>query len=156
MKLEPVQVAKWPGNFHSPVRLLVKAGVGLSFVLATTCSVRQWHHAVDRQYEKYFQVSCQHVEPVDKTRACIDFRTCSACKQTFPILQFPAKGGGRREGRCCDCHNIWRRNKYKAIAKTGPYANGKLNITQLDESHAGLNTILDLICDEIIRKEIAI
>lgn len=108
------------------------------------------------QYEKDFQVSCQHVEPVDKTRACTELKTCSACKQTFPTTQFPPKGGGRREGRCCNCHNVWRRNKYRAIAKTGPYANGELSIVQLDEGHEGLNTILDLICDEIIRKEIVI
>ena len=106
--------------------------------------------------EKYFQVSCQHVEPVAIENACTELRTCRDCKQTFPILRFPPKGGCRREGRCGGCHNIWRRNKYKAIAKTGPYVNGELNIMQLDATHAGLNTILDLICDEIIRKEIAV
>ena len=106
--------------------------------------------------EKIFQVSCQPVEPVDKTSTCKELRTCRDCKQTFPILQFPPKGGGRREGRCNGCHNIWRRNKYKAIAKVGPYANGELNVIQLDEAHAGLNTILDLVCDEIIRKEITV
>lgn len=111
---------------------------------------------MNQQDEKDFQASCQYGEPVDKTKACSETRTCRDCKKTYPLFHFPPKGGGRREGRCNSCHNVWRRNKYKAIAKTGPYANGELNIIQLDESHTGLNTILDLICDEIIRKEITV
>lgn len=150
MIFKTIRVFNWPGNSQGPVRLLLKAGVGMSLVLATVYPI---HRAQD---EKDFQVSCQHVEPVAKEKVCTELRTCSACKQTFPILQFPPKGGGRREGRCCGCHNVWRRNKYKAISKTGPYADGELIVTQFDEGNEGLNTILDIICDEIIRKEIAI
>lgn len=106
--------------------------------------------------EKVFQVSCQHIEPVDKTKTCEELRTCRDCKETFPILKYPPKGGGRRESRCCDCHNFWRRNKYAATAKRGPYACGEIEPMLLDESHSGLNTLLDLVCDDIIRKEVLV
>lgn len=111
---------------------------------------------LNQQDEKLFQVSCQHVEPVDKTKACHDERTCKGCKQTLPILQFPPKGGGRREYRCGECHNQWRRTKYGVTHKPLAYAEGEMGFTLLDENHPGLNTILDLICDDIIKKEIAV
>lgn len=106
--------------------------------------------------EKDFQVSCQHVEPVDKTKAREELRTCRDCKKTFPILQYPPKGGGRRESRCGDCHNTWRRSRYAATAKRGPYAHSEMEPMLLDENHSGFNTLLDLVCDEIIRKEVSV
>lgn len=107
------------------------------------------------QDEKVFQVPCQHVEPADKTKVCNEERVCRDCKQKFPILQFPPKGGGRRESRCGDCHNSWRRMKYAGTVKQGPYAHGEIELVLLDESNPGLNTLLDLVCDEIIRKEVS-
>lgn len=109
---------------------------------------------MNQQDEKDFQVSCQHVEPEGIERACTKLRACRVCKQTFPIQHFPPKGSGRREWCCGSCHNAWRRNKYAATHKKETYVRSDFGSIIFDKDHPGLNTLLDLICEEIIRKEV--
>lgn len=154
MTFESVQITRWPGSFHGgPVRLFVRAAVGLSFIVATLCP-SQWTHAVDRQDENLFQVSCQHVEPGCKTQVPATLnKTCRDCGQTFGVEAFPSKGRGRRESRCLDCHNALRRSRSTVRSREAAMAI-KVIAGRFDEKHEGLNDLLDLICSDILRKEV--
>lgn len=154
MKFETVSVSRWPGNINSPVRLLLRAGIGLSFVLTTAFSVPQWSHAVDRRDEKDFRVSCQHVEPKCITSLGVRLiKKCRDCGHIFALELFPPKGGGRRESRCIGCHNAHRRSRSMIRSKNAPMAI-KVSAGHFDEKHEGLNDLLDLICSDILRKEV--
>lgn len=100
---------------------------------------------MNQQDEKDFQVSCQQVEP--------GYKTCRICGQTLERSFFPSKGQGRLESQCKDCHNANRRARY--LRKLKPQSVSiKVVTPQFNEKHEGLNDLLDLICSDILRKEV--
>lgn len=103
--------------------------------------------------ENLFQVSCQYVEPGCKTQVAATLKTCRNCGQTFDVEMFPSKGRGRRESRCLDCHNAHRRSRSTGGSREAAMAI-KVSAGQFDEKHEGLNDLLDLICSDILRKEV--
>lgn len=152
MTFENVQITRWPDNLYGgPVRLFVRAAVGLSFIVATLCPT-QWAHAVDQQNEKDFQVSCQHIEP-----GCIDgsatacFRKCRDCGHVVAVDRFPSKGRGRRETRCDSCHNTHRRSRYRGKYPSTAEMSADLRSHRFDGRHEGFQLLLELICDDVMK-----
>ncbi|MBK8202634.1 MAG: hypothetical protein IPK68_10075 [Bdellovibrionales bacterium] len=153
MMIEMARIFQWPDSFHPPVCLVVKAGLGMSFVLATLCPP-QWTPEVGHQNENLFQVSCQYVELGCKILVTATLsKTCHGCGQTFGVEEFPSKGRGRRESRCLDCHNALRRSRSTGRSREAVMAI-KVIAGRFDERHEGLNDLLDLICSDILRKEV--
>ncbi len=153
MAFEKIEISAWHGALSDSVCLFVKAGIGMSFVLATLCPP-QWALAINHQNENLFQVSCQYVEPGCKTQVvATQYKACRGCGQTFGVEAFPSKGRGRRESRCLDCHNALRRSKSTGRSREA-VMEIKVITGRFDEKHEGLNDLLDLICSNILRKEV--
>lgn len=152
MTFENVHIARWPGAFRSPVRLLVKAGVGLSFVLATMFSVQaargekhHWSHTVD-------QAECHGERQHDKiTEPLSSVRQCRSCGQMLVFAEFPLKGGGRRESRCNGCHNTHRRSRYRGQHPSTREMNVDLRSHRFDGKHEGFQLLVELICDDVMK-----
>ena len=146
-----VQIAQWPGAPRSPVRLIVKAGVGLSFVLATMFPVQatraekhHWSHTVDLD-------ECHRELQHDKiTEPLSSVRQCRSCGKKLVLAEFPPKGGGRRESRCNGCHNTHRRSRYKGKLPA-KVMSIDLRSHRFDGKHEGFQLLLELICDDVMK-----
>ncbi|MBK7844136.1 MAG: hypothetical protein IPJ71_10645 [Bdellovibrionales bacterium] len=154
MTFENVQFARWPGNISSPVRLLVRAGLGLSLVLATMLPLQAARGEKHHRSRTVDQQRC-HGEPENgkMLRSASSIRRCRSCGLEFALETFPAKGGGRRESRCVGCHNTYRRSRSQFRSKDAVMAI-TVRAGHFDEKHEGLNDLLDLICSDILRKEV--
>lgn len=151
MTLEIQQVSSWPGKFHRPARLLVRVGIGLSFVLAAMSPARGEKHYRSHTVN---QPEC-HGEPQNGKMLgpAASVRQCRSCGLGFALEAFPSKGSGRRESRCVGCHNTHRRSRSQSRSKNAVMTIS-VSVGHFDEKHEGLNDLLDLICSDILRKEV--
>lgn len=93
---EPIHIFHWPGDIQSPIRLLVKAGIGMSFILATV-------------FPNQAAQSNPRLNLLEQTSSialrCLqqdDQKKCSMCGDTKAGTEFYSKGT-RTDSRCRPC-----------------------------------------------------
>lgn len=154
MNCDPEMISFWRGGFRRPTRLLMSTGLGLSVVFATFCPHQITVDEIHYRSHTVNQQRC-HGEPENGKMLELAslLRRCKNCDLEFALEAFPPKGGGRRECRCALCHNAHRRSRSLSRAKNAVMAI-RVSAGRFDEKHEGLNDLLDLICSDILRKEV--
>lgn len=113
MALETVRVSRWPGSINSPVRLLLRAGIGLSFIVATLCPTN--YPQIEKHYSSHTvdQPGCHSEHRNDKiTKLASSVRQCKGCGQHQELPAFASKGRDRPSALCKSCDNKRRRSSY--------------------------------------------
>lgn len=119
MTLETLRISRWPHKSRRPARLILKVGLGMSFVLATLSSIR------DAQYEKPHgshtvdQRECHSEHRHEKILGpTSSVRQCKSCGECRDSSEFASKGRGRTGVLCKDCDNLRRRSSYAPTGRT--------------------------------------
>ncbi len=96
MTLEPIQVSRWRGSLGRPVCLFVRAGIGLTFVLAAMSPMPQVRVEKHHRSHTVNQLECHSEYRQDKIPELASLRQCKSCGRRRDKSAFASKGRGRQ------------------------------------------------------------
>ena len=157
MEFETVGISRWPGNLRSPVRLLVKAGVGLSFILAVTLPAQKSQSEKNDRSQTVNQPECHSEHQNDKiTELASSVRQCKSCGHYKDQSAFASKGRDRPSALCKGCDNKRRRSSYTPKITVPDWDNFTVNIELLQGDQSQLAPLVwEVLVDQKIVGDVA-
>lgn len=111
---ETFQIPAWQAGCREPVRFLLKAGIGMSFALATICPTDPAPNQKNHRVHAVDQPKCHSEHRNDRlTRPASSVRQCKGCGQPQEQSEFASKGRDRTSALCKSCDNKRRRSTYR-------------------------------------------
>ena len=106
MTANQIQIRPWRGAISTPARLVMTAGLGLSFAIGFLSAKPHFSHTVN-------QPSCHSEHHNDKiARISTSVRHCKGCGHLKDQSAFASKGRDRPSVLCKGCDNQRRRSSY--------------------------------------------
>ena len=145
--LKTIEIEKWPHETTRSRRLTMRDGIGIS------AAILSLYFAIKpASSQAVNQPSCHIEHQNDKiTEPLSSVRQCRSCGQRLFLSAFPAKGDGRRESRCNDCHNTHRRERYRSKQHSRKEMSFDLQSYRFDGEHEGFQLLMELICDDVMK-----
>lgn len=119
-----IDTYQMPNEMRSPTRVLVRKGLGLSFVLTMSLGALSAQDQKHHESQTVNQQRCAFPVPQDIfSQAIPKTRVCSGCGGDFDQAAFASKGRGRKSSLCKECENKKRRLAYKPKSITQDWDN---------------------------------